>query len=735
MQNEMRTIYTLLTCLIFSFSLLPCVGAQSTFNAVVPLEATVNPTDHNITLRWTPDTASNQTFIYRRTSYSAGWGNVVTEITGQTNEWTDTAVLPNNHYEYRLYKVADAFEGWGYITSGYNMSPVVKRGIIIVVMPEDLLPQLEEWNTMLKPDLEGDGWGVRLVTVSSGETPIQVKAKIVAVYQENPANTKSLLLFGNIPVPYSGNLGPDGHTDHIGAWPADVYYADMNGIWTDTNVNTMTPNDERNHNVPGDGKFDHSILPSDVELEVGRVDFSNMPGAPFDEVTLYKRYIQKNHNYRHGIWKPTKRGIVDDNFGFFEGEAFAASGFKNMAPLVGKDNVIAADYITFLRDSTALWSYGCGGGNYQGAGGIGSSTDIFNNELQGVFTMLFGSYFGDWDSPTNNFLRAPLTSGTVLTNVWSGRPHWTFHPMGMGHTIGFCTKLTQNNMGQYFGNYGDRFVHVALMGDPTLRQDIITPVKNVVAQEDGDKVIIQWQQSDDVSAQEYYIFVKKLEDVEYSLEGITNFGDNDFTLNCLPEAGLYNVMIRTKGLTTTPSGSYYNLSQGVVDTFLYTNPVFIEADAEFTIIGNTVAFTNLTTDVDTFFWDFGDGELSTLENPVHNYLPGNYTVTFIVGNHCNSDTLVFHIQILDTGVKEPSEFSLTISPNPATDILQVKWDASYGLHADLQVFNVQGQEVFTQFQFPMDGIVDCSTWAEGQYFIRVHFGKDHTFFPIIKTKQ
>ena len=45
------------------------------------------------------------------------------------------------------------------------------------------------------------------------------------------------------------------------------------------------------------------------------------------------------------------------------------------------------------------------------------------NDSKAVFTLMFGSYFGDWDNP-DNLLRAPL-AGTAnslgLTNAWSGR--------------------------------------------------------------------------------------------------------------------------------------------------------------------------------------------------------------------------------------------------------------------------------------------------------------------------
>jgi hypothetical protein len=49
----------------------------------------------------------------------------------------------------------------------------------------------------------------------------------------------------------------------------------------------------------------------------------------------------------------------------------------------------------------------------------------------GVFTMSFGSGFGDWDSP-DGFLRAALGSGWPLTEVRAGRPHWSFQNMDVG---------------------------------------------------------------------------------------------------------------------------------------------------------------------------------------------------------------------------------------------------------------------------------------------------------------
>lgn len=54
-----------------------------------------------------------------------------------------------------------------------------------------------------------------------------------------------------------------------------------------------------------------------------------------------------------------------------------------------------------------------------------------------------------------------------------------------------------------------------------------------------------------------------------------------------------------------------------------------------------VSFTSLTSGVvDTYLWEFGDGETSTMENPTHSYaLPGTYTVTLSCSGPGGEDTL------------------------------------------------------------------------------------------------
>src|SRR5438552_5098757 len=132
-----------------------------------------------------------------------------------------------------------------------------------------------------------------------------------------------------------------------------------------------------------------------------------------------------------------------------------------------------------------LWAYGCGGGSYTSMSGMGThgiygdvwSTDIVGQNAKAVFFMMFGSWLGEWDS-TDNIMRSALATPSMgLTCAWAGRPHWYYHHFALGEPIGYCARLTQNNSGLYQNqvNQTMRGIHIALMGDPTLRAHPVAP--------------------------------------------------------------------------------------------------------------------------------------------------------------------------------------------------------------------------------------------------------------------
>ncbi len=709
------TIATNLLCLLP----LTDLSAQSTTEASVQITAEVQADPPRITLSWPAHDEATNFIVYRKLKSANAWGSVVANLSGVTTQFVDSTVSKNVSYEYRVSKLGNASSGFGYINAGIEVAAFESRGIVLLIIDDTMIDSLNDEIDQLVSDFEGDGWKVKKHAVSRDADVPSVKATILNMYNEDPANTKALYLLGRIPVPYSGDIYPDGHPDHEGAWPADVYYGDMNGVWTDNSVNVVVANAERHRNVPEDGKFDQSFIPTDIELQVGRVDFANMPAFADSEIQLLRNYLNKSHAYKHKIFTATRRAIVDDNFGYFGAEAFAASGWKNFGPLCGYESVMAGDYFTTTADSSYLWSYGCGGGSYTSAGGIGNTNNFAAADLQSVFTLLFGSYFGDWDA-TNNFLRAPLAQGKTLTNAWSGRPHWMLHHMGLGENIGYGARLTQNNSGLYFASYGARFIHIALMGDPTLRNDVVAPVANVVAQRNANGAEISWEASSD-NVIGYYVYTKSEQSQDYMRLNDEVINSTDYLDPCIYDEGIHSYMVRAVSLQESPSGTYYNMSQGISDTVMSTGIVEADAIANWEVVGSVVNFTNISTEATTYEWNFGDGNTSTEENPSHTYLDGFFTGYLVAWNACSADTFHFEIYISTTGVSTiQDDPTILVSPSPSSGLITISWETEDVALLSVSLISIDGTKVFADRKVAHGETIDLSSLASGMYLLHIN---------------
>ena len=547
--------------LIFFYLFILTASSQTTFDYTVPITVVTQETPALITLNWALNSGATNYAVGRKALNSAAWTTLAAGLPGTTVSFTDTTVTAGAGYEYRVIRTGTPANGISYVYAGIKFPAAEYRGKIILIVDDYFTDTLSSEILRLEKELIGDGWQIIRHDVSRTDSVPVIKSMIVNDYYADTANVKALFLLGHVPVPYSGNIAPDGHGDHAGAWGADVYYADINGTWTDASVNTTSASRPQNRNIPGDGKFDQSLIPSDVELQTGRVDFFDMPAFALTETELMRHYLNRDHDYKMKIFDPPKKCLVDDNFGAFGGEAFGSNGWR-IASILTPDSVSAQDYFTELDNTPYQWSYGCGGGTYTSAGGVGSTTNFAADTVQTVFSMLFGSYHGDWDSQ-NNFMRASLASG-ALTCAWSGRPHWHFHPMALGEPIGFCAKLSQNNSFTYTGNSSTRYVHIALLGDPSLREHIIAPPANLtVTNTSTNYVSLHWTPSPD-SVLGYYVFkldsTGRYNRISPAIVNDTNFAEANIS------TAINKYMVRAIRLEASVTGTYYNMSEGIFDT-------------------------------------------------------------------------------------------------------------------------------------------------------------------------
>ncbi|EIP98546.1 hypothetical protein OpiT1DRAFT_03003 [Opitutaceae bacterium TAV1] len=585
--------------LVLLASLAVCLapaGRAAIPDAVVQVTATTSAAAPHITLEWPlpPGTGTASPKLWRRVKGAAAWESPIL-LPSQATGYADAAAQPGVTYEYSLEMPKGAgLPAYGGIVAGHDLPLVESRGKVLLYVDETqagpLAPELDR----LSLDLAADGWtvyrhdGPRQVYPASSTNSAHyagrlaereaMRAVIKGYHDIAPGDDWALFIIGRAPVAYSGNQNPDGHADHIGAWPTDLYYGDMTGVWTDTTVSSSSAADPRNRNVPGDGKFDQTNAPAPVVIQVGRLDMAGMEGVPpgFDETGLLRQYLVRNHRFRHGLAPydaVERRALIDTGFASLN---YTHAAWKTGTALFGRGagRVDELDWFSTLQTRSVLYAYGEGGGTYTSAGGIGTSADFAAKDSRAVLMASYGSYFGDWDTP-RNFLRAPLagTPGSLgLTSLWN-QSAALFH-LATGETVGHGVRHLQNEMefpasGGWAGSR--RSVVRNLLGDPTLRLHTVRPPRNVTARAAAAGVALAWEPSPDAEAG-YHVYRSASPACPFMrLTGrpatagnplgspITGTG---FTDESVVSENHYTYLVKAVRRETSASGTYANQSIG-----------------------------------------------------------------------------------------------------------------------------------------------------------------------------
>jgi len=457
-------------------------------------------------------------------------------------------------------------------------------------------------------DLNGDGWTVKEHAVDAMPVDTEGYARAVtnlrkliqADYRANPT-VDAVILIGHVPVPYTGAVTMDGHDNHRGAWPADAYFGDMTGSWTDSSV-TINPERSWNRNVPGDGKFDQNSLPAPVNLQVGRIDVSNLPAfvrpnetAAAAEVRMLRQYLNRNHQWRQAQVTVARRGILTDFWLDGNGTSSwgwvmsSSDGWRFIPTNVGQRGITvfvpsgewAADYKgerpsllkTVLTHEDYLWAFGSTWGTLDYAHDVSNSLLLAKLKCRAAFMVLYASGIADWDT-TNNLLRAHIAAeGLTLAAIYAETPHIYMHPLGMGGTLGEAIRLSVNNGLTSLYEAGGWDItstsNLALMGDPTLRQDMVAPPTSLRITGRG-KAKLAWTPSadyNDSGFQGYYIYNAEAPNRPYTLLTPSPVPNLTWTDAVSRKGTIY--MVRAARLFPANTGSYVDLSQGASTEFVH----------------------------------------------------------------------------------------------------------------------------------------------------------------------
>jgi len=137
---------------------------------------------------------------------------------------------------------------------------------------------------------------------------------------------------------------------------------------------------------------------------------------------------------------------------------------------------------------------------------------------------------------------------------------------------------------------------------------------------------------------------------------------------------------------------------------------------------SNLMFIDLSLGADQYYWNFGNGDFSSLANPIYSYSSsGIYEVTLIITTGGCSDTITSEIQIenLITDVSELEDSRFEIYPVPAENTFRidvVTHPQSQPL--SVKLYSLNGQ-VLKSWDYSSQVIYDISSIASGTYILVV----------------
>jgi uncharacterized delta-60 repeat protein len=193
-----------------------------------------------------------------------------------------------------------------------------------------------------------------------------------------------------------------------------------------------------------------------------------------------------------------------------------------------------------------------------------------------------------------------------------------------------------------------------------------------------------------------FYFVRLLDD---GTPDSTFDGDGKFRSDIGSELDACSDIILQPDGKIIAAGVYFNGYNGEFVVARYNNNVCLPVTASFAYStdGQEVIFSDSSANADSWYWDFGDGNTSVLQNPQHIYSsPGEYEVCLIVTDSCTADTICETITLLSTAVSEILPFSqFVISPNPFSIKTTIKfYQMEYG-RCEISIFDLQGRKMKT----------------------------------------
>ncbi len=215
-----------------------------------------------------------------------------------------------------------------------------------------------------------------------------------------------------------------------------------------------------------------------------------------------------------------------------------------------------------------------------------------------------------------------------------------------------------------------------------------------------------------------------------------DFGDGDTALTKNPShiygtPNTYNV--RLSAISDGCLGTYQS-------AIIITDSSSIQADFDFTVVGDSVHFEDQSINTNIWHWNFGDNiAISSEQNPTWSFEnPSVNKITLTVSNSCGLvDSITKFVIIGDTNSSSVKEYYSTenwikVSPNPFKDQFIIS-NKTLRANISIEIYDLNGMLVKSIIPSNANDIpVNTSDMPSGMYVVKVYAGDNYSIQRIIK---
>lgn len=217
------------------------------------------------------------------------------------------------------------------------------------------------------------------------------------------------------------------------------------------------------------------------------------------------------------------------------------------------------------------------------------------------------------------------------------------------------------------------------------------------------------------------------------------------TINGPTYTYIWNTSQTTSSISVSQAGTYWcqvtnEYGCHYSDTIRLTLDLLPVSSFSYSANMLSVNFNNQSTDAVSYYWDFGDGNNSTLATPTHTYLSGgSYLVMLVTENSCGKDTSYTTIDIYNVSVNSVvlnQDIKIFPNPNKGRFDLQVLLNHEEALK--VCIYSSDGRLLFDEQYDVTNGLFQkqyrFEDWSDGLYYVMIQLDSTQTVRKIIISK-